>query len=66
MSLRVFHVVFIVASMALSLYGALWGAREFFVAGNTMALLVGLTFVVCGIALARYASKVFRKLKELP
>lgn len=66
MSLRIFHVVFISASVALSLYGAVWGAREFFVAGNTTALFVGLTFIVCGIALVRYASKAFRKLKELP
>lgn len=66
MSLRAFHVVFIIASMGLSIFGAVWGAREFFVAGNVSALFVGLTFVACGILLVRYASKAFTKLKELP
>ena len=65
MSLRIFHMVFIVASILLSLFVAVWGAREFAVEGSTSGLLTGLTFLVCGTALAFYASKAFDKLKEL-
>ena len=66
MSLRIFHVVFIVASVALSLCGAVWGFRQYFIAANISALMIGLLFVVCGVTLVFYASKVFRKLRELP
>lgn len=66
MSLRVFHIVFIVATVVLSLYVALWGIREFAEQRNTTALVLGVLFLVSAAALIVYGKKAFVKLKELP
>jgi hypothetical protein len=66
MSLRAFHIVFIVVSVVLSLYVALWGIRMFAEERSTSSLTLGLTFLVAAVALMIYGKKAFRKLKELP
>ena len=38
MSLRVFHVIFIIVSIALCLYVAVWGVREYMVTRSLGAL----------------------------
>ena len=66
MSLRVFHIVFIVVTTVLSLYVALWGIREFAQARSGTALTLGLLFLATAVGLVIYGKKAFTKLKELP
>ena len=66
MSLRAFHIIFVIVTVALSLYVALWGIRQFAMERDSGALGLGLLFLVTGIGLAIYGKKAFAKLKELP
>lgn len=66
MSLRAFHIVFVVVTIVLSLYVALWGLREFTQERNFMALTLGTLFLLMGIGLIVYGKKVFVKLRDLP
>lgn len=65
MSLRVFHVAFIVVSIALSVVVAAWGVREFVQGGGANPLLVGLVAALSGAALVVYGIRYFGKLQEL-
>jgi len=65
MSLRIFHVVFITVSIALTVFVAIWGVREFLATRSGSALALALVFLAGGVALVIYANRVFRKLKEL-
>jgi hypothetical protein len=65
MSLRIFHVVFITLCIALSVYVAIWGVREFIASKSWSALGLSAVFVVGGAALVAYAGKAFRKLRDL-
>jgi hypothetical protein len=58
MSLRAFHIIFIIASVLLCLYVGLWSMRT-----NPFMAVV---FFGAGAALIVYGKKAFRKLKELP
>jgi len=58
MSLRIFHIVFIVAAFGLSLFVALWGFRN-----GSIALAI--VFAISAVLLVGYSFRVFRKLKEL-
>jgi dipeptide/tripeptide permease len=66
MSLRVFHIVFIIASVLLSLFVALWGLRRFMDTRDGSGLALGMVFFGLGFALVIYGKRVFRKLKDLP
>lgn len=66
MSLRAFHILFIVVTTVLSLYVALWGIRQYSQEQNTGALGLAILFMITAVALVIYGKKVFRKLKELP
>jgi len=66
MSLRAFHIVFVVVTIVLSLYVALWGIRMFSEENSAGALGLGILFLVTAVALMIYGKKVARKLKELP
>ena len=64
MSLRAFHIVFIIVTVALSLYVALWGFREFARERNGGALALAIVFLIAAVALVIYGKKAFAKLKE--
>jgi len=66
MSLRVFHIVFIVACVALSLWVGVWGIRDYMHERSGGALALGIIFLVSGVVLVVYGSKVFAKLRDLP
>jgi len=66
MSLRVFHIVFIIVTVALSLWVALWGVREYSQEQSMMGLALSLIFFATAALLIYYGKKVYRKLKELP
>jgi hypothetical protein len=65
MSLRIFHVIFIVASVVLSLFVAVWAVREYQTTGSTGALALGGVFLLAGGAMVEYGRRWFKKLKEL-
>lgn len=58
MSLRAFHIIFVIASVILCMYVGLWYVRQ-----NVAA---GLFFFAAAVGLVVYGKKAFRKLKELP
>ncbi|HVS30286.1 MAG TPA: hypothetical protein VMS98_02425 [Thermoanaerobaculia bacterium] len=66
MSLKAFHIIFVAACVALSLFVALWGVRQYSGTGSTTALILALVFFPTAGVLVVYGKKVFRKLKELP
>jgi len=66
MSLRIFHIVFITVSVALMLYVAVWGVREFMVSRSSLAVSMIVFGVTGGTSLIWYGKRVFHKLKELP
>ena len=66
MSLRAFHIVFIIVTVVLSLYVALWGFREFAQERNNMGLVLAILFLITAVAGMIYGKKAFAKLKELP
>jgi hypothetical protein len=65
MSLRIFHVIFIIASIVLSLFVAVWAIREYQATHSSGALALGIVFVIAGVAMVVYGRRWFRKLKEL-
>ena len=65
MSLRAFHIAFIVVSIVLSLVVAAWGVREYMNEAGGNALAVGLAAAITGVALVVYGTLFFRKLQEL-
>jgi hypothetical protein len=66
MSLRVFHIIFIIVTVALSLFVAMWGLRAFAASRDNGALALGIVFLFAAVGLVIYGKKVFVKLKELP
>jgi hypothetical protein len=66
MSLRAFHIVFIIVTVVLSLYVSLWGIREFAQERSSMGLTLGILFLITAVGLMIYGKKAFAKLKELP
>lgn len=65
MSLRIFHVVFILVSVVLSVFVAVWSVRQYQSSGDIGALALGAVFVLAGAALVEYGRRWFAKLKEL-
>lgn len=66
MSLRIFHIVFIIASVALCGFVAVWGFQQYAASRSGTGLGTGLVFVIFGIALILYGFRAFQKLREIP
>jgi len=66
MSLRAFHIIFVIVTVALSLFVAIWGLRAYAANHDTGALALALVFLVAAVGLIVYGKKVFVKLRELP
>lgn len=66
MSLRAFHIIFVIVTTVLSLFVALWGIREYSQEQNVSALALGLLFLATAVALMVYGKKAFTKLRDLP
>ena len=58
MSLRAFHIIFIIASVILCLYVGLWYVRQ--------NAIVGMLFFIAAVGLVVYGKKAFGKLRDLP
>lgn len=66
MSLRAFHIIFVIVTVALSLWVGVWGVQEFRQERSTMGLTLALIFFATAVGLVIYGQKVYRKLKEIP
>jgi uncharacterized membrane protein YozB (DUF420 family) len=66
MSLRAFHIVFIIVTVALSLYVTVWGIREFAQERDAAALGMAALFLVTAVGLVIYGKKAYGKLRDLP
>ncbi len=66
MSLRAFHIIFVIVTVALSLFVTMWGYREFQQQHSNGALALAIVFFVTAVAMTVYGKKVYTKLKELP
>ncbi len=65
MSLRLFHVIFIVVSVLLSVFVGGWGVWFFSTTGQVSGLALSAVFALMGVALVWYGNRYFEKLKEL-
>ena len=65
LSLKSFHIVFIVASIALCLMVAVWGAQQYLRAGAANSIVMAVIFGVSGVALLIYMVRYFLKLRNL-
>jgi hypothetical protein len=66
MSLRVFHIVFIMVCVALSIWVGVWGIRDYMLQRSAGALALGVLFLLSGVVLVVYGKRVFVKLRDLP
>jgi hypothetical protein len=64
-SLRLFHVLFIALSIALSAVVSAWGVQRFLDRGESSGLVLAVVFIVAGLSMVVYGSRYFQKLKEL-
>lgn len=66
MSLKAFHIIFVVASTLLAFGFGIWGIRQYQSgAGSTMELGLGIASLVAGMVLIGYGRYVLRKLKHI-
>jgi len=65
MSLRIFHIVFIVASVLLSVFVAVWGFRTYAAEHDKSAFALGALFLFVGVILVAYGVRAYAKLREL-
>ena len=63
MSLKAFHLVFIIASIALMILFGGWAVREYSRGGGTDKLAMGVTAFLCGAAMLVYSRWFLRKLR---
>jgi predicted membrane protein len=66
MSLRAFHIVFIVVSVVLSLFIAMWGFSRYAADSSGTSLALAIIFLAGAAVLIVYGKKVYGKLKEIP
>ena len=66
MSLKVFHILFVIVCVGLSLWVGVWGIRDYVHVRSVGALSLGIVFLVSGLVLVVYGRKAFEKLKQIP
>jgi len=64
MSLKTFHLVFIVLSVLLALFFGVWAGYKALVDSSTMMMLVGLGSLCGGAFLVFYGTRFVQKLKN--
>lgn len=65
MSLKTFHIVFIIISTAFTLYFGAWSTHDYMNSGNTSSLLMAIGALVGFCVLVVYFRWFLRKLKTL-
>jgi hypothetical protein len=65
LSLRSFHVVFILFSILLSVGVGAWGAQQYLLQSSGQGLTMAVIFFLSGVLLSVYAVRYFGKLRRL-
>jgi hypothetical protein len=65
MSLKAFHLVFIIASIALAFGFGVWLAKNFFAEGGVLNLIFALASFGAGVGLIFYERYFLKKTKDL-
>ncbi len=65
MSLKAFHLIFVIASILLGLGVGGWGIMEYRENGEISALMLGLIFLIMGVALMIYGNRMLKKTKHI-
>ena len=65
MSLKAFHIFFILVSTALAVAFGAWAIRDFATSGSGLNLALGLASLLGSIALVRYGVWFLRKMKSV-
>lgn len=65
MSLKAFHIIFVIVSVLFSLGLAAWGFHRFLTLGKTGYLLFGIGGIVAAVALLVYGRYFLKKLKNI-
>ncbi len=66
MSLKVFHIVFVIVCIGLSLWVGVWGINGYLRERSLGALSLGILFLLSGVVLVVYGRRAFEKLRDLP
>ncbi|HSP16155.1 MAG TPA: hypothetical protein VLV78_15520 [Thermoanaerobaculia bacterium] len=66
MSLKVFHIVFVIVCVGLSLWVGVWGIRDYMLERSVGALTLAILFLLSGVVLVVYGRRAFQKLRDLP
>jgi len=64
MSLKTFHVVFVVASTILAISFGVWAIRDYRASGETASIVVGVLSLCGAVSLLVYGRWFLRKLKN--
>ena len=65
MSLKAFHIVFVVASILLAFFFGGWLLHDYFATGQAAELVVGVLSILAGVGLIFYGKSILRKLKHI-
>lgn len=65
MSLKAFHLIFVIASILLGLGVGGWGVQEYRTQGELGSLVIGAVFFAMGIALFFYGRRMLKKTKDI-
>ena len=65
MSLKTFHLIFIIASILLGLGVGGWGIHQYQLKGDVELLILGIIFLVMGIGLILYGKRMLKKTKDI-
>ena len=65
MSLKAFHLVFVIASILMGIFVGAWGIREYQDSGDVAALIMGVVFIALGILLIIYGRKMLKKTEHI-
>ncbi len=65
MSLKAFHIAFVVVSILFTGGFGVWAVMDFFSAGDPVSLALGVFSFLVGIALVWYSAWFLRKLKNV-
>lgn len=66
MSLKAFHIAFVVISLTLAIGFGYWCMKGFFAGGEVVLLVAGIASLAAAIGLGMYGRYFLRKLKGIP
>jgi hypothetical protein len=65
MSLKAFHIVFVVASVLLAFFSGGWLMHDYLATREAAEMVVGILSILAGFGLICYGKSILRKLKDI-